>query len=433
MHDGGFSRMDDRAGQRLNTILPGDADVIGDPASGRPAPIPRSDDRPCPPPRRRRVGRSRPLPRRRGLSVLNHDLLPPGPTSDRTGQGKVDTRNRIVGLDMLRGIAVLLMVFGHCVSWGDYGAAFAPYETLGWTLTGVRMPVLVLISGTLAHGLLRADVAKLRARLAHFGWTYAIWMPVVTAFTLTCLSPVPVRIGIDTLFAEYVRPMTVMWFVWVLSIYSVVLFATRRLPRATVAGAAILVSIAGYAIELPIFSHGNLLRYAGLFFVGALYRAEVMRLMTASFSWRVMAMLVAGLIPLHMAGQAMRASEHWQVLGVPERFLLCAIALHGVQLLYRLPVATPLARLGQKTLPVFVAHLPILLIARAVLPDLGGAAGMVAPVILAVVSMAGSLMLERIAIRLGADWLYARPDWANMATLRRAVEPLAIGRMRAAG
>jgi hypothetical protein len=47
--------------------------------------------------------------------------------------------------------------------------------------------------------------------------------------------------------------------------------------------------------------------------------------------------------------------------------------------------------------------------------------------------MAGSLMLERIAIRLGADWLYARPDWANMATLRRAVEPLAIGRMRAAG
>jgi hypothetical protein len=73
------------------------------------------------------------------------------------------------------------------------------------------------------------------------------------------------------------------------------------------------------------------------------------------------------------------------------------------------------------------------LIARAVLPDLGGAAGMVAPVILAVVSMAGSLMLERIAIRLGADWLYARPDWANMATLRRAVEPLAIGRMRAAG
>ena len=333
----------------------------------------------------------------------------------------MDTRDRIVGLDMLRGLAVMLMVFGHCVSWGDYGAMFAPYQALGWALTGVRMPVLVLISGTLAHGLLRADAARLRARLGHFGWTYAIWMPVVLLFTVTCLNPVPMRIGVDTLIGECIRPMTVMWFVWVLAIYTVMLFATRRVPRATVAGVAILLSIVGYAVELPVFSHGNLLRYAGLFFVGALYRAEVMRLVTMRFSWKLMAALVAGLIPLHVAGQALRAGEGWQILGVPERFLLCAIALHGVQLLYRLPVAAPIARLGQKTLPVFVAHLPVLLMARMVLPGLGG---VIAPVVLAILSIAGSLMVERIAIAAGAGWLYARPGWASAVAARHMMEQL---------
>ncbi len=333
----------------------------------------------------------------------------------------MDTRDRIVGLDMLRGLAVMLMVFGHCVSWGDYGAMFAPYQALGWALTGVRMPVLVLISGTLAHGLLRADAARLRARLGHFGWTYAIWMPVVLLFTVTCLNPVPMRIGVDTLIGECIRPMTVMWFVWVLAIYTVVLFATRRVPRATVAGVAILLSIVGYAVELPVFSHGNLLRYAGLFFVGALYRAEVMRLVTMRFSWKLMAALVAGLIPLHVAGQALRAGEGWQILGVPERFLLCAIALHGVQLLYRLPVAAPIARLGKKTLPVFVAHLPVLLMARMVLPGLGG---VIAPVVLAILSIAGSLMVERIAIAAGAGWLYARPGWASAVAARHMMEQL---------
>ena len=333
----------------------------------------------------------------------------------------MDTRDRIVGLDMLRGLAVMLMVFGHCVSWGDYGAMFAPYQALGWALTGVRMPVLVLISGTLAHGLLRADAARLRARLGHFGWTYAIWMPVVLLFTVTCLNPVPMRIGVDTLIGECIRPMTVMWFVWVLAIYTVMLFATRRVPRATVAGVAILLSIVGYAVELPVFSHGNLLRYAGLFFVGALYRAEVMRLVTMRFSWKLMAALVAGLIPLHVAGQALRAGEGWQILGVPERFLLCAIALHGVQLLYRLPIAAPIARLGQKTLPVFVAHLPVLLMARMVLPGLGG---VIAPVVLAILSIAGSLMVERIAIAAGAGWLYARPGWASAVAARHMMEQL---------
>jgi len=333
----------------------------------------------------------------------------------------MDTRDRIVGLDMLRGLAVMLMVFGHCVSWGDYGAMFAPYQALGWALTGVRMPVLVLISGTLAHGLLRADAARLRARLGHFGWTYAIWMPVVLLFTVTCLNPVPMRIGVDTLIGECIRPMTVMWFVWVLAIYTVMLFATRRVPRATVAGVAILLSIVGYAVELPVFSHGNLLRYAGLFFVGALYRAEVMRLVTMRFSWKLMAALIAGLIPLHVAGQALRAGEGWQILGVPERFLLCAIALHGVQLLYRLPIAAPIARLGQKTLPVFVAHLPVLLMARMVLPGLGG---VIAPVVLAILSIAGSLMVERIAIAAGAGWLYARPGWASAVAARHMMEQL---------
>lgn len=89
--------------------------------------------------------------------------------------------------------------------------------------------------------------------------------------------------------------------------------------------------------------------------------------------------------------------------------------------MYRLPVAAPIARLGQKTLPVFVAHLPVLLVARAILPGLGG---VIAPVVLAILSIAGSLMVERIAIAAGAGWLYARPGWASAVAARHMMEQL---------
>ncbi len=338
----------------------------------------------------------------------------------------VGDRDRLVGLDLLRGGAVLLMVFGHCVSWGRYGASLPLYNEIGWALSGFRMPMLILISGMLAHGMLRADWSRVRGRLAHFGWIYTVWMPVSLVVTLYVLGPVPPRVGVDTFAAEYVRPLTVMWFIWVLAILTGSLYALRGLPRRWVAIGAMTVSVGGYAIDPVVFSHANLLRYAGFFFVGALYRDEAMWLLTRPFSWKLMAALVAVVIPLHLVAAALRTVEGWQVLGVPERFVLGAIGLHGVQLLYRTPIAAPLARLGRRTLPVFVTHLPILLLARTLLPDLGGVASVMAPLLLAAVSVGASLAIERIAIGMGADWLYARPAWARRATMRRGVEQLAV-------
>ena len=65
--------------------------------------------------------------------------------------------------------------------------------------------------------------------------------------------------------------------------------------------------------------------------------------------------------------------------------------------------------------------LPVLLMARMVLPGLGG---VIAPVVLAILSIAGSLMVERIAIAAGAGWLYARPGWASAVAARHMMEQL---------
>lgn len=333
---------------------------------------------------------------------------------------------RIISLDMLRGLAVVMMVFGHCLVWGRYGEIWAPYGALSGALTGVRMPILFIISGMLAAGLRQKSWTVVAKRFVTLCWVYAIWVSVIVMMGLYLEPDDQMSIGIVRLAVEIVTPQTVMWFIWSLAIYSVVLYVTRQLPAMWIAAGAVAMSFLGYAIALQPFSYENFFRYAGFFFVGAMFRDRLMGFATRDFSWRLAAVMLGVLVPLHLVASPVEAAWGWDVLAVPERFLICAIVLQAACLLPLLSISTPLAWLGRKTLPIYVGHLPVLLLARAMIPSLGTATDIVVPLLLTAIAVGGSLAVERLAVTLGVPWFYARPAWMNRGTVRRIAGHLPI-------
>ncbi len=333
---------------------------------------------------------------------------------------------RITSLDMLRGLAVVLMVFGHCLIWGRYGKIWTPYGIVSGALTAVRMPILFIISGLLAASLREKNWTVVGKRLVNLCWVYAIWVSVIVLLGAFLEPDDGVSTGIVRLAVEFVRPQTVMWFIWALALYSIILYVSREIPDAWIVAGAVGVSFAGYAIALPLFSYENFFRYAGFFFVGALYRDRVIECAMGPFSWRL-AGISAGLLGLlHLAASPMEAALGWKVLAVPERFVICAIVLQAACVLPMLSISSLLCRLGRKTLPIYVGHLPILLLARTMIPPLGAATDILVPPMLTVVAVAGSLAVERIAVALGMSWFYARPRWINKGAARRVAGYLPI-------
>jgi len=79
-----------------------------------------------------------------------------------------------------------------------------------------------------------------------------------------------------------------------------------------------------------------------------------------------------------------------------------------------------LRSIGAQTLPIYLAHTPIIVL-TAIALHLSGALGhrvtdLLAPPTLVVVAIALALVLRRVAERNGAGFLYAPPSWF----LRRA-------------
>lgn len=333
---------------------------------------------------------------------------------------------RITSLDMLRGLAVVLMVFGHCLVWGRYGEIWTPYGIMSGALTAVRMPILFIISGLLAASLREKNWTVVGRRIVNLCWVYAIWVSVIVLLGAVLEPDDGMSIGIVRLAAEFVRPQTVMWFIWSLALYSIILYVSRELPGRWIVAGAVGVSFAGYAIALQPFSYENFFRYAGFFFVGALCRDRVIAFVTGSFSWRLAGILAGLLVLVHLAASPMEAALGWKVLAVPERFVICALILQAACVLPMLSISSLLCWLGRKTLPIYVGHLPILLVARTMIPPLGAATDILVPLMLTVVAVAGSLAVERIAIAVGVPWFYARPQWINKGTARRVAGYLPI-------
>ncbi|RLP77861.1 hypothetical protein D9V32_00560 [Mycetocola tolaasinivorans] len=357
---------------------------------------------------------------------------------------------RLLWPDVAKGLLIILVVFWHTV--------VKSYLEVDWRLPvpipgawgmiadityPVRMPLFFLISGCFAaSALARPWGAVFRNRVVRFLYLYLLWTLIHTA-AMWAFPDFPTLVPRSV--AAFIEAITISptntWYLYALALYFVVAKVLRGVPRWIPLGLAAALSIAVGAGVIDIVSNrGSLLANLLFFLIGAYASRHVLK-----FAARPRPVLAGALALLYLGAFALvRVTAVEQVPGV-----LPALALIGVgmglaiaPLLARIPkLGTGLAALGARTLPIYVIHMPVLVLIDALivgpLSDAGGvvqlAAAITLPVIVTTVVIAASLWIARLISRDGLRWLLDLPSARHTSRTLPWRTPLAVLTLAAIG
>lgn len=331
-------------------------------------------------------------------------------------------RGRLLWPDVAKGVCIVLVVLWHVtrkdhlvLPWSVPLPVTGAWGTLSEALLPVRMPLFFFVSGLFATRLVeRPWRPVLVGRALPLLYLFVLWTLLHTV--LFRLAP-----GFDTAVAaspgELLAGLTVtpgnLWYLLALPVYVVVARATRRLPILALVGSLALSVVAFSALVPTPGNRAGLLANLVFFLLGLRCSRWPQVRRPACVGWAATVALVAGVV----AWQVLDA-DRWPgvrpVLGV----LGIVVGVAAAGALARSRVGPALGRLGQRTLPVYVLHLPLVAVvhrgAAHVVEKGGGAASstLLATVYPAVVTAAvllACLLLHRALLRLRAGWLFTAP------------------------
>lgn len=305
---------------------------------------------------------------------------------------------RLPELDIARGAAVLLVVVMHA---SLLFPASVFFEQFNMVAAGLRMPLLMVVTGYLFM-----TTRKLGRRLIQFAWVFVVW----TLITVAAQNIHQPGVIADLYLREFIVPTSALWFVWSAGLMGLSLIALRHVHTgivlAVTAGLTMLNEAGLLDIRLYTLEHcvGN----AFFFYVGAYHGASILRL--AKEKWRTI-LLWGPVVMLALRGLDYWAvqSVGWQVIGIPERIvaILFAITLARWLALKAGAILAPIVWVGRNTMPIFVAHslfvFPAAALFVAVQPE-------IAIVLLTISTVGASLLLHRLVLGCGLNWIYAAPD-----------------------
>lgn len=287
---------------------------------------------------------------------------------------------RVQGFDIARGVAAVLVVAYHLTTFLDV--------TVNVPQPVSRMGLLMLISGAVAAPAMSKDWTYSRDRALDLLWLVLLWTPLVL------LADRGVA-GLAAMPRELIAPSTPLWYIsgLALLVMSAPLFC-RVHPAVplSLAAAGMLWHVAGG--QTGVTGYDQMLHFTLFFYIGLYSRATLIALLERCESktgWAA----AAGLIAM-------------MVLPVPHRLgaiVAIALLLITAQGLSDSRAGQALSWLGRRTPDIYLAHTPLLIIARRLLGPIGP--GMF--VLLTVGIIATCLALRAIADEIGLDWLYRRP------------------------
>ena len=339
---------------------------------------------------------------------------------------------RIVWVDTGRGIAILLVALFHSANW-LLGAGFdIPYwREINDALSSMRMPLFFVLSGLFApKWLLKPwrDLWTVKVRL--YLWVFLLWEVVGSIVFLLGQTMKGEGFGLRQavlgLIVSPVLPRFELWFIWALSIFFVVAKLSRRVdPRLqlVIAGAVSLVALSGF--ETANVGWSGSLKYYFFFLAGIYLRGWIIRIGAVDNR-----LLIGAAMALWVAVTATVA-----LLGLRDvfglYFLNCLVGVvGGIAFSRTLRGARWFGAIGRITLPIYLAHTPIVILISFVLslPIVFPAVAAIAPIlppILAVTAVVLALALNRFASRSALRYAYEPPPFVTEFDQRlfRSIRP----------
>lgn len=275
-------------------------------------------------------------------------------------------------IDILKGLGILLVVFGHYMEQYRLGSHLigAAFISIYW----FHMALFCMCSGLVAH-------FSLRKLITQQLWLYLLGQAIMLAFRVVVLQEDLAASG-GALWA-FLLPWRHMWYLyallfWHLTLPLLTLLRDKlRLPGA-VLGLALAVALSLWAgtIDWP-FTLVRVFAFYPFYAFGVLFRPQIDTLVRLAGRWRAVQVVPALLL---LAGYGVRFRQMMQYegqlgesakifndvaygegYGMPDRalFLLVGIVT-SVGLAAVFARFRPLAFLGQRTLPIYLLHMPML-------------------------------------------------------------------------
>lgn len=319
----------------------------------------------------------------------------------------IDTGKRAHWMDALRGLAVLAVMLTH-VGTMPRGMD-APYTSLILTtfvqiLHTARMPLLIFLSGVLLSRSVSKPLTQyFRGKAEKILWPFLVWM-VLLALSL----------GTPEQLASWdywKGGAWHLWFLWVLMACYLVGPVTRWVPPWLVAVALFGLLLAAEGQSRDIL---RVLHWGVFFFLGASAGRHLHRITRLHWSLAAIAAVwTAAAIAAHMEG-TLRVSEKspW---GLPAAWggILLAVWVGP-----RLPRLGFLEFCGRRSIVLYVAHMPALILAVSVFRDL--AAARPVDFFLAVSAVTFGVPLLLAAAYRRTRWLFESPTARPRRTAPRS-------------
>lgn len=311
---------------------------------------------------------------------------------------RLSTDERMQWMDVLRGVAILLVIAWHAPAIPQLLGARLP----DWLLAAndfflpYRMPTLMFVSGLLLPAALRKPPARYYwGKFQFVVWPYLIWSGLHLLQMASDESIFHWRSWIATGY---------LWFIFFIACYYAVAPLLARLPVWLVPAGALAA-----ALVLPDGLPLRMAYFAVFFFAGAAVSRSPRTLeLIGSTRWVA---LLAGAAALCFG--VVSASQRMQFDGVTVPLSMCGIiaAIAWARHVEHMRWTRPIRFIGRNSLVFYVAHFPVILAVWVLLQDVLAPNLGMASVVLFAVAIASCWALSILQRRRPLAWLYRAPHW----------------------
>ncbi len=333
---------------------------------------------------------------------------------------------RIDWVDYVKGICIVMVVMMHSVLGVELAAGRTGFMHLVVMFAKpFRMPDFFLISGLFLNLVIGRDWRSyLDRKVVHFLYFYLLWLTIQFAFKAPGLAAETGWAHVGGLYLlSWIEPFGTLWFIYLLPVFFVVTKALRQLPPWLIWGAAAALEMTHVATGWTVIDEFAA-RFV-YFFSGYACAAHVFAWsdrVRAHPRWALAALAFWALLD---GGMVAAGVSEWPVVSLGLGLCgACAIVALGT-LLARVQWLNSLRFCGAHSIVIYLAFfLPMaatrtLLLRSGWIDDIGAIS-----LLVTIAGVIGALLLWRLALRCGANFLFERPAmfWIAAKKLARAMQ-----------
>ena len=337
-------------------------------------------------------------------------------TSNGTSAVAQDSRpapsGRVDWVDYAKGICIVMVVMMHSVLGVELAAGRTGFmHPIVAFAKPFRMPDFFLISGLFLPLVIDRDWRTyLDRKVVHFAYFYVLWVTIQFGFKAPGFAAETSWAHAAYLYLEsFVEPFGTLWFIYELPIFFVVAKATRRLPPLLIWVVAALLEMTHYTTgwtAIDEFGARFVYFYTGYLFAGGVFALS-------NRARKEPRLALAGLALWALLNESLVQSglSEWPLVSLSLGLAgACAIVTIGT-LLAHMGWLKSLRFCGEHSIVIYLAFfLPMaatrtLLLRTGIAPDIGAMS-----LTVTAAGLFGALAIWQIALHVGANFLFERPD-----------------------